>query len=355
MERSELVFSNSVPNSKVKLDVDKDGHLRVLQFIANKWTSLCLRTFQAAFNPEVINDILCSGFEEDEQQEILKVRLEFSTSTVKRFLEFSLLYESYPWAFHKLLLEDVGTVTATLEDMKADWEFLLSLEAMLPNVHQKWPMKQVNPVRWQCYREVMTFCEERGFASTGRQFQEIKELIQSWLPSPMSTLGCDSVFRQQRQAEKRHSCNKTISVEQLQALAVKSVNERYSQYETIEPRPSDVHSIAPNAFLKRSLFDASRSTANDTGLHRFNNVAKASTPSPHHLTRKGLNLWKALKRSGGSTDNFWTAQLVRSGSATWFGLSGVLCLKCLALQVQCVIIQLMLASLRLLVLVLGMG
>ena len=326
----------------MKLDVDKDGHLRVLLFIANKWKSLCLKTFQAAFNAEVIADSLCSGFQEDEQQEILALHLEFATCTVKRFLEFSLLYESYPWGFHRLLLEDVGTVTATLEDMRADWEFLLSLEAMLPNVHQKWPMKQVNPVRWQCYREVMTFCEERGFASSGRQFEEIKELIQSWVPSPMSTLGCDKVFRELRQAEDRHSTNKNISVEQLQAVAVKAVNQRYSEYETIEPRPSDVHSVTPNAFLKRSVFDASRSTANDTGLHRFNNVAKAATPSPHFLTRKGLNLWKALKRSGGSTENFWTAQLVRSGSATWFGLSGRAMIEMLSVASAMFIIQLML-------------
>ena len=290
--------------------------MNVLHFVATRWTSLCLKTFEQAFLPQNVEDIVAGCFTEDEEGEVLMVLFKYATCTVKRFLEFSLLFDSFPWAFHRILFEDSATVSATLLRMKNEWEFLKKMEAQHSKLHSTWPVSQINPVRWQAYREVMTFCEERSFANSGSALREMQELVRAWVPNPMSTLGCDKVFRELRAAEARHSSHKQTSVEQLQAVAVKAVNERYKDFETVQPRPADVHSVTPGCFVKKSVFDASRATAGDTGLPRFNAWSKLPTPSPHFLTRRGLNLWKALQNNEGATSNFWTAQLVRSAMVT---------------------------------------
>jgi len=302
---------------QVRLDQEQEGYLKVLHFIAAKWTTLCLRTFQSAFSPSSIADILAGGFNEDEEHNVLLVRFQYATCTVKRFLEFALLFESYPWGFHKLLVKDENTVTSTLATMKEEWRFLMKLEAETPKLHQKWPVKQINQLRWYAYREVMTFCEERDFSAEPKVLEEIRELVRAWVPNPMSTLGCDKVFKELRSGETRHSTNKSTSVEQLQAVAVKAVNNRYADFEIVEPHASDVHSVTPNSFLKKAIFDSSRATGSETGLPRFNAWSKLSTPAPHFLTRRGLNLWLALKKADGSIQNFWAAQMVRSATVTY--------------------------------------
>lgn len=301
---------------QVQRDVEADGNMHVLFFVATKWKSLCIKTFQSAFAPKSLDDILAGGFSDEEEADLLKVHLQFAVCTVKRFLEFSLLFESFPWAFHRILFDDVKIASDTLKNMQSEWQFLLRLERETPKLHDKWPVKQINPLRWQVYREVMTFCEARSFSATdGVKLAEMRELVAAWVPRPMSTLGCDAVFKELRSAETRHSTNKNVSVEQIQAVSVKAVNKRYEAFETIEPRAAEVQSITPGCFVKRTVFDASRATAACTGLPRFNVISKLPTPSPHFLSRRGLNLWQALKKSNGSTSNFWTSQLVRSAMA----------------------------------------
>ena len=58
-----------------------------------------------------------------------------------------------------------------------------------------------------------------------------------------------------------------VSVEQLMASAAKALNERYKEFAV--PNKLDFHGISPSQFLKRSVFDASRASATDTGLQKF--------------------------------------------------------------------------------------
>ena len=88
---------------------------------------------------------------------------QYATCTVKRFLEFALLFESYPWGFHKLLVKDENTVTSTLATMKEEWRFLMKLEAETPKLHQKWPVKQINQLRWYAYRGSDDFLRRTRF------------------------------------------------------------------------------------------------------------------------------------------------------------------------------------------------
>ena len=103
------------------------------------------------------------------------------------------------------------------------------------------------------------------------------------------------------------------------ATAMKGLNARYKSFKVVNDL--DFHGIKPSQFIKKSVLDASRSTATDTGIASFNAIARAPTVSPHHLTRKCLNIFDALKQSRGNWSSFWCAQLVRSGQVLW----GIFC------------------------------
>eukprot|EP00438_Fugacium_kawagutii_P017043 Skav204912 [mRNA] locus=scaffold1506:6188:7003:- [translate_table: standard] len=267
--------------------------------MCSKWMSLCRDTLESALRVENLLDVL-KGSDPESEQQLLAVHVKFLISVIRRFMEFGLMYQHYPWRFFLLTVGDVGISNSVLSDMKEEWEFLMTLEKT--TCHQQWPLKAVPHLSWFVYREVMTAAEECNWTATA----DLVERVQSWFPQPCSTLGADAVFKHQRFGEQKQQRNE-VSLEQLMACAAKSLNERYSEFQT--PKDLDFNGIRPSDFIKKSA------TSSDTGLVGFNAMVKVSAVSPHHLTRKSLNIWDAMKATKGKHTSFWTAQLARSGQA----------------------------------------
>ncbi|CAJ1454454.1 unnamed protein product [Effrenium voratum] len=314
-----LLPFRSFQAAEVAADTQPASHASLLRFVALQWTDLCLKTLRSALQGDHLSDIAHDVRGDLElEHDLLSVHFRFTVATVRRFLEFSLIYQHYPWRCFLLLDEDPAVVEATLKGMQNEWEFVLAQEARLPNFG-RWPWSEMPHLRRYAYRELMTFMEERRWSMT----EEARALIHAWWPDPASTLGCEDVFRSLRAAEKK-AVNKQANPAQLQAVSIKAVNTRYSQYRTVECRPSDVHSIPATGCLRRTVFDPSRASASDTGLDGFAQLVRAKTPSPHHFVRKGLNLLQALKVAEGDTGSFWTAHLLRPSTVPELQLSQVL-------------------------------
>lgn len=271
-----------------------------------KWQDLMLGTLKNALHQEHIEDIVASEASED----VLTVHFRFLVSVLKHYQEFQQTLNHFPWKFQLLLDDDPAVVNSCLLKMQEEWTFLLTIEQE-GDVHEKWPMNKLVFLRWMCYREVMTLAEESQF----RMNPNLRALVAAWFPSPSSTLGCEEAFQKLRAAEGRHQNNKETCVEKLQALCIKTINQRYSKFEIEETTTSDYHGIRPGMFIKRSVFDCSRASATDTGISTFNSMVKTSTTAPNFLTRKSINIWEAVKATGGQVGNLWTAQLVRFSQA----------------------------------------
>ena len=271
-----------------------------------KWQDLMLGTMQHALHPDNIADII--GFETTE--DVLTIHFRFLINVLKRYHEFQQTLNHFPWRFLLLLDDDPSVVNDTLLQMQKEWTFLLKIEEE-GDVHEKWPMKTLVFLRWTCFREIMTYCEETNFKMT----PQLRQLVKSWFPCPSSSLGSEDAFQKLRAAESRHQNNKETCVEKIQALRIKSINARYSKFETESTKTSGYHDIRPGMFMKRSVFDSSRASASDTGVASFNQMVKVSTVAPNFLTRKALNIWEAVQCAGGCIGNLWTAQLVRAAQA----------------------------------------
>ena len=289
-------------------DDKSPGAYNLVRFVALHWDDMMLSTMKSALSPDHLADL---GALDDPDFDILTTHFKFMVSCVKQFSEFALLSKSFPWRFQLLCDPSSEVVAATLQAMKEEWAFLLEVEKN-PRLHQKYPLNLMSQLRWFIYREVMTFAEEAGWKAT----DALVDLAKAWFSDPQSTLGCEECFRQVRAAESRHATSKEASPEKIQAVCIKSINARYADFELTNVESSDYHGIRPGMFMKRSVFDCSKASATDTGLSNFNQIMKASTISPHHLSRKSLNMWQAYKATGGNTQHWWTAQLMRSGQAT---------------------------------------
>lgn len=279
----------------MKDDKVRGQHTAVIRFIATQWPQLCNDTLRSALSPENLADIVSTTSDDQSAQEILTSHFKFLLSTLKRFLEFGLMYQHFPWRF--VLVNDPAFRDQTLVAMKKEWEFLLNFEENNKANLKKWPFSCLVHVKWYAYREVMTFCAQENW----KWSPKLKALVDAWFPDPVSTLGADEVFRHMRQAEVRnHSTNGQTSPIQLQSVAIKAINGRYSGYETATLGPRDYGGIAPGAFVKKGIFDPSRGTASDTHLPSFNAMAKKDTMHPHSISRKALNLWQILQQTGGT-------------------------------------------------------
>ena len=274
-------------------DKTKGGHTAVMHFVATQWTSLCLETFRSAFNPKHIEDITQGADTVGQATEWLGELFRFAMATVKRFAEFQVIYQSFPWRF--VLVLEPSTRDETLSAMKKEWEFLLQMEEQHASELKRYPFNLLPHVRWYAYREVMTYCAERSFQFSA----ELAELISSWFPDPVSTLGADEVFRCMRKAETEGVRTGETSPIQLQAVAIKALNGRYDAYETAQLNPHDYAGIQPGMFVKRAVFDSSRASAQETNLPNFNTMCRVETMSPHMISRKCLNLWQTLMKTGG--------------------------------------------------------
>ncbi|CAE7297892.1 unnamed protein product, partial [Symbiodinium sp. CCMP2456] len=261
------------------------------------------RTLSSAFRAENLRDLL-QGVDEDSQDEILTKHFEFAIRTLKQFCEFSILFSAFPWRF--CLLQEEQYCSQVLQEMQREWELLLRLESH-PNASTTWPLNQVHQVRWHVYREVMTFAEERSWVMC----PQILALARAWDSDPCSTLSVENSFRSLRRGEKNQ--DGPASAPQLQAISIRSVNERFQKFEVIEPSPSDIHTVPVSQTMKAGVWDSRRCTGQETGLGNFSGMVKATVPSPHFLTRRSLNLWAEMKRTDGDLQRAWTAELVRPG------------------------------------------
>ena len=277
-----------------------------MRYVATQWDDLLLRTMQSALSPAHLRDIVAFEGPED----VLTTHLKFLISVVKQFQEYSVIFQHFPWRFRLLCDKVPAVVEDTLQKMKKEWEFLMEIEKSTA-LHTKFPLNQMPFLRWYVYRECMTYAEE----TTWKMSEGLLALASAWFSDPCSTLGCEDAFRSLRLAEKRHQNNKDVCPEKLQALTIKSINERYSEFQVAELTSSDYHGIRPGQYLKRAVFDCSRSSANDTGVAGFNQAMKSTTVSPHHLSRKSLRMWETYKMCNGQTQHWWTAQLVRAHQA----------------------------------------
>ena len=292
-------------------DVKPGSQPILMRYMCCQWMSLCRATLESSLRVENLLDVIKNC--DDQSTEVLSVHLKFVISTLRHFMEFGLMYQHFPWRFFLLLSGDKALTQSTLLEMKEEWEFVKIIESK-ENL-RKYPYNSVPMIHWFVYREVMTAAEESKWECTPL----LMERVQAWFPEPCSTLVADAVFRCQRLGETKQQKNE-VSVEQLMATAIKGLNARYKSFNVVNDL--DFHGIKPSQFIKKSVFDASRSTATDTGIASFNAIARAPTVSPHHLTRKCLNIFDALKQSRGNWSSFWCAQLVRSGQVLW----GIFCL-----------------------------
>ena len=307
-----LASQSGIAPDQVKDDKSPGGSHRIQRYVALHWHSLCLRTWQNALSSQNLRE-LCSGLADAEEiSAVLSSHFKFLTATLRRFLEFGLLYRHFPWRFFCLCDESPQVAQDTMADMKAEWQLLMKLEAV-PGASATWPLKSVPIVRWQVYREVMTFAEERHWQVT----KDLTDLISAWCADPSSTLGCEEVFRHLRLAERRHTSS-SICVPQIQAVAIKGLNERYQKFETQPLEAEAISSVPVGSVIKPGIWSAERDSASDTGICRFNQLARSTVVSPHYLQRRSLNIWSTLKTQGDLTDS-WTSELVRPGQAeeTW--------------------------------------
>ena len=283
------------------------GSVRIKRFIALEWPELMLRTLKSALATHAVQDAL---FNVDEQDVILTAHWRYVVVTLQRFSAFGLLYTRFPWRCFLLLDENKEIVERTLQDMKSEWEFLLQLEAAHAKPSEVWPLKQLCFTRWYCYREVMTYAEERRFEDCS----DLRDLVKAWQPQPSSSLGAEDTFRNLRSSEKKQAG--LVSPPQLQAVSMKAVNSRYADgYETVGFDTAQIHSIPVNQTIKSSIFDPRRATGQDTGLPGFNTLVRATTTSAHYLTRRSLNLWSTVLRLQNDLRSTWIAELCRTGQA----------------------------------------
>ena len=287
----------------MKSDVAPGAQPRVLRFMCTQWAELCRQALESSLGINHVRDV-CKGCDGDTEF-VVSVHLRFVIAVIRHFCEFGLLYQHFPWKFFLLLSGDRKLTDETLCEMKREWLFLLSLEKS-GQCHRQYPCKMVPHLSWFAYREIMTACEEVGWQCTS----DLRERVAAWFPEPCSTLGADAAFRHDRLGESKQQ-RQEISVEQLQAVSCKGLNERYKEFKT--PTDLDFNGIKPSQFIKKAVFDSGRACASDTGLVGFNSMIRAATISPHHLTRKCLNIWSAMKATDGCHTHFWTAQLARSG------------------------------------------
>ena len=292
--------------NQAKDDKTPGGSYAVMRYVATQWVELMLRIMQNALSPHHLQDIDSMECAED----VLTTHLRFLISVLKQLDEFAQIFRHFPWRFRLLFDQVPAVVESTLKQMREEWEFLMVIEQNTV-LHGKYPLNQMPFLRWYVYREVMTLAEERGWVAS----QDLVDLAKAWFSDPCSTLGCEDSFRALRMAEARHQNNKEVCPEKLQALTIKSINERYKEFELAELKSSDYHGVRPGTYMKRSVFDCSRASANDTGIANFNQIMKTTTVSPHHLSRKSLSMWEAYKMTNGNSQNWWTAQLVRSHQA----------------------------------------
>ena len=134
-----------------------------------------------------MKDIL---FNIDDEAEILATHWAFAVQTMRRFSEFQVLYEHYPWRFALLLDDNDSVVQQTLLHMKEEWTLLMDLEARCDGASSVWPLKQLPHTRWYSYREVFTYAAERQFQKS----EGLLELVRAWQPNPSSTLGNEDRF-----------------------------------------------------------------------------------------------------------------------------------------------------------------
>ena len=255
-----------------------------------------------------IKEIL-GTLDQSQVSEVLRIHFKHLIATVQHFSEFALMFQNFPWRFALLLDADEAVVARTARECKEEWDFLLKQEELCADASKCFPLKDVPFVRWYAYREPMTFMEERRF----KVDDDVRSLVRAWQADPSSTLGCEDSFRNLRTGERAHGGGEIAPV-QLQALSIKGVNERYHEnFTTVGVEPSQVHSIPVKTIVKPGIFSAKRATATDTGLPGFSQMVKETTVSPHNLTRKSMNLWKACKDRDGNLSNSWVAELVRPG------------------------------------------
>ena len=192
--RSGMSAQDSV---QVAEDKTVDGSGRMLRYVATQWPKLVLSIMESALSPEHLDDIVWNV---EETELLLSVHFRHAVATVRRLWEFQLLYQVFPWRFFMVLDADERLAQQTMNDMKQEWEFLIRQEEKTMNASKIFPLKEVPFLRWRVYREVMTFCEERGWKIT----KDVKALISSWQANPSSTLGCEDAFRHLRLGERRH-------------------------------------------------------------------------------------------------------------------------------------------------------
>ena len=301
------MFLHQPPWNHVQVRDDKvrGKHYEVMHYVATQWHNLCLETLRSAFAQKHLEDITAGAESAEVASEWLLEHFKFAVATVKRFSEFQLMYLAYPWRC--FLLMDPAYRQSILAEMKKEWTFLLKMEELYAQDQRKWPFSHMPHLKWHAYREIMTYCAERSWEfSTG-----VFDLVASWFPEVVSTLGADEVFRHMRKAEREVTKNGETSPIQLQSVAIKALDGRYESFETAKLGQRDYAGIQPGAFVKKCIFDSSRATASDTGLPNFNSMCRAETMSPHMISRKCLNLWHTMMKTQGASQSYSMSSISR--------------------------------------------
>ena len=296
---------HSLAHCQVHLDKSRNGTVSLRRYVALQWPSLILTTMRSGLDH--IREII-GTLDRSEVPGVLAVHFRHLVATVQRFWEFSILYKHFPWRCELILDSGPDVVARTLKEMESEWKFLLRMEERFEDASRAFPLKDIPHVRWHCYREIMTVCEENKFSAT----DEVRSLISSWQADPCSSLGCEDSFRVLRTAERKHAGGEVAPL-QLQALSIKALSERYTDHEHVDIDPSCVHSVPVSTVLKPAVFSAKRSTASETNLSTFGHMLKETIPSAHHLTRRCLNLWSACKARNGDLSGSWVPELIRPG------------------------------------------
>lgn len=160
------------------------------------------------------------------QDDLLDHHLQAVLSTVFELQMYGLYLQSSPAKVAGLLASDDSVPNAANEkqklckELQEEWQLVLDLEAATDTAVLK--KQHCSYTEHQVYRELMTQLEVHGWKSC----PAVHDLIRSWYPPLAFSANCETCFNALEDDIKRGQKSQGLSLTGLQALAIRSVQNR---------------------------------------------------------------------------------------------------------------------------------
>jgi len=165
--------------------------------------------------------------------ELLVVHVRQVASLAFHLELYAAMYQSPPWSLCRLLDLSGPELASFLQDLKALWELVLSMERS-EDPKERSDINSLPMTRWAVFREPLLLLEANAWTAPGPL---VLSYVRTLFSGILNTMSNENGFNDLRDAERRQAKHHTRAPEAIAAVAIKSQVKRFPDEVNVQVSP----------------------------------------------------------------------------------------------------------------------